>query len=916
MGSLFGITFLNPWLLSALLILPVLYFLLRVMPPPPKSVVLATSYFLEGLTTQKRTTSKTPWWLLLLRILILTCIIFAFAHPISNKNTDFASDAPLLIVLDNSWAGASNWSDIIGKGKEILRIAEETAQPAAILLTTPLGGEAETIFRDFQDAGSIYNFLSSQQPQPWEPEFSSLRKHAENIVDGSGATFKTVWLSSGIRYSGEQGVQQYLSAESKDISLFMPSPDRSPLVIKKSTSERKSDYIVQRAYGANDTTRRTLLGVGRQNTIFAQESFSFTGNALNAEVVLNLPENTSESDINKVRIAAHDSASGTYLLSGESSEKVVGIATGESSEQNLSLNDSSYYLSKALQPYATVVLEPFSEMVENGLEKISVLIMPDISSAPPEALQKLEKWVNQGGVLLRFAGPSMSQKDMLPVPVPIQKGERVMGGGLTWEGTQKLSMFPENSPFSDLSVTNDITVRKQILARPLNSKTSSVWAQLEDGTPFITASQKKAGLVAMVHTTADPSWSDFALSGLYVDVLRRFVEMGGSAEQVFDITEAGGRYLKPVRVLNGFGVMTDPPAYAESIKDTEFKRKRATSTTPPGLYSDGVVTAALNIGDYAPNPAPVTAAGENTNISYYTGEIQKDYKNALLTLAFILFLADWIIMIFMTRLWDSLTRHKLFSKSKMNLTSLLLAACLAVFFYPSVSKAQPSQNTLLENMSSLHLAYIESGSALKDSKMREGLRNLGDFLTKRTSVEPAGVRAIDLENDDILFYPFLYWIITPQTEILSASAVSKLQNYMNNGGIIVIDLENPRAVTEGSPELTNIFKVLNGLDIPPLSPLSKDHTLKRSFYLLDTLSGRYDSQEIWSGYNPSLSKDNVDTFILTGNDLAGRWASTNGSDYGGELAIRSGINLTLYALTGNYKSDQLHLPLILERLGQ
>ena len=162
MGSLFGITFLNPWLLSALLILPVLYFLLRVMPPPLKSVVLATSYFLEGLTTQKRTTSKTPWWLLLLRILIITCIIFAFAHPISNKNTDFASDAPLLIVLDNSWAGASNWSDIIGKGKEILRIAEETAQPAAILLTTPLGGEAETIFRDFQDAGSIYNFLSSQ----------------------------------------------------------------------------------------------------------------------------------------------------------------------------------------------------------------------------------------------------------------------------------------------------------------------------------------------------------------------------------------------------------------------------------------------------------------------------------------------------------------------------------------------------------------------------------------------------------------------------------------------------------------------------------------------------------------------------------------------------------------------------------
>ena len=219
-------------------------------------------------------------------------------------------------------------------------------------------------------------------------------------------------------------------------------------------------------------------------------------------------------------------------------------------------------------------------------------------------------------------------------------------------------------------------------------------------------------------------------------------------------------------------------------------------------------------------------------------------------------------------------------------------------------------------MSSLHLAYIESGSSLKDSKMREGLRNLGDFLTRRTSVEPAGVRAIDPENDDILFYPFLYWIITPETQILSAPAVSKLQNYMNNGGIIIVDLENPRALTEGSAELNSVFRVLNGLDIPPLSPLSKDHTLKRSFYLLDTLSGRYDSQEIWSGYNPSLSKDNVDTFIVTGNDLAGRWASAAVNDYGSELAIRSGVNLTMYALTGNYKSDQLHLPFILERLGQ
>ena len=35
-----------------------------------------------------------------------------------------------------------------------------------------------------------------------------------------------------------------------------------------------------------------------------------------------------------------------------------------------------------------------------------------------------------------------------------------------------------------------------------------------------------------------------------------------------------------------------------------------------------------------------------------------------------------------------------------------------------------------------------------------------------------------------------------------------------------------------------------------------------------------------------------------------------------EMAMRFGVNLVMYVLTGNYKSDQVHVPAILERLGQ
>ena len=34
------------------------------------------------------------------------------------------------------------------------------------------------------------------------------------------------------------------------------------------------------------------------------------------------------------------------------------------------------------------------------------------------------------------------------------------------------------------------------------------------------------------------------------------------------------------------------------------------------------------------------------------------------------------------------------------------------------------------------------------------------------------------------------------------------------------------------------------------------------------------------------------------------------------FAFRAGVNIVMYTLTGNYKADQVHVPALLERLGQ
>ena len=61
--------------------------------------------------------------------------------------------------------------------------------------------------------------------------------------------------------------------------------------------------------------------------------------------------------------------------------------------------------------------------------------------------------------------------------------------------------------------------------------------------------------------------------------------------------------------------------------------------------------------------------------------------------------------------------------------------------------------------------------------------------------------------------------------------------------------------------------------------------------------------------------------MIGSNDWASAWAVNElgrpvyavvpGGERQRELAYRVGINLVMYALTGNYKADQVHVPFIL-----
>src|SRR5690606_5784447 len=171
-----------------------------------------------------------------------------------------------------------------------------------------------------------------------------------------------------------------------------------------------------------------------------------------------------------------------------------------------------------------------AESVRRFIEQnVPMMILADVGNVAGEARDRLSNWVEEGGVLVRFAGPHLAATDDDLVPVKLRRGGRILGGSLSWEKPQPLTSFSRESPFAGMPVPNDVTVTRQVLAEPDASLTARTWASLADGTPLVTAQRRGKGAIVLFHVTADTRWSDLPISGSFVDMLRRIVGIAGSA---------------------------------------------------------------------------------------------------------------------------------------------------------------------------------------------------------------------------------------------------------------------------------------------------------------------------------------------------------------------------------------------------
>lgn len=912
MLSLGPIGLLTPWLLLGLAALPVIWWLLRVTPPAPSQVPFPPVRILRSLRTEEETPATTPLWLTILRLLLALLIVVGLAHPVLNPQGQDAGEAPLLLVVDDSWAAADGWSEretVIGN---LLTQAERAGEAVSILTTTARrDGEPMRPSR-LMPANEARQLAAVITPNAWSTDYAAAAAALNEIrFERQPAVH---WLADGLD-DGDAAVLARTLSGLGSLTVYSDNHPRLALLPPEAAPNGLSLRLMRPAGGAPAEHWLRVNALDGRVLARARAVFADGDAVADADVVLPIE---LRNDAISVSVESYRSAAGTVLLDERWRRRPIGLASGAGSEERAQpLLSPEHYLDRALAPFTDLRRGTIEELLERPL---SVIILADIGRLTDEQRQRLGQWVDNGGVLLRFAGPKLAQSGDDLVPVRLRAGRRALGGALSWSEPAPLAPFPQTSPFHGMTVPKDVFVRRQVLAEPSLDLPALTWARLADGTPLVTGKARGQGWLVLVHTTANADWSDLPLSGLFVRMLQRLTQLSRGVA-----ADNGDQPLPPLTALNGFGQTVAPPPSARPQPADGFDELAAGAEAPPGYYGNEQARRALNLTNgwrelKAAGPMAVAARQAS-----YAGVAEFDLKPWLLSAAVLLALVDILA---------SLALRGLLTGRRRGAMAAGLAGLVLLLAQPPPAHAQGSDQYALEATLETRLAYVLTGDNLVDETSRAGLIGLSDVLLRRTSIEPASPMAVNVEKDELAFFPLLYWPIVANHPTLSDRAIAKLSNFMRTGGTILFDtrvagLRVPgvaQTLGGGSPEADRLRRLLQRLDVPALVPVPEEHVLTKAFYLMQDFPGRYAGGRVWVEQRAGGVNDGVSAVIIGSNDWASAWAVDGGGRPiaavvpGGErqreMAFRFGVNLMMYTLTGNYKADQVHVPAILERLGQ
>jgi hypothetical protein len=903
----------TPWALAGFILLPAVWWLIRLTPMRPRHVRFPAIRLLAMIDHTRASAHTSPWWLIVLRLTIITLLVLAASEPVHNPAQRVLANGPLVLVIDDGWASAKSWPTRVKQTEGLVLQAERQNRNIMILTTAP---GLTPLPADVMSPAEAIEKIRSLQPKPWPVERLSI----VNAVNDPAFAFETagqvVWLSDGLqKYENGDELYQALVALARlgPVRLIEPLPGGEARALYTPRSVGDALYLpVRRAHGEG-ADAVTLVAYDDERRAIGNAVARFDEGNREAEAIFDLPLEL-RNRMASIRMDNERTAGSVVLMDERWRRRPVGLVSDSTLADDQPLLSDAYFLDRALAPVSDVFSGPLDDLLDR---EMAVLVMADPDDLSGDEQAKLESWIESGGVLLVFAGPRMADTSLAQsvssgplsglLPVSLRLGDRAMGGAMSWRRPAGVARFDVDSPFFGLTIADDVRVRRQVLAEPTLDLDDKTWARLADGTPLVTADTRGEGHTVLFHVGANAEWSTLPISGLFVEMLQRIVGMSRGVH-----TRGENAVLEPAFVLDGFGFLTVPTAGVSPLTAENLTETTVSPRHPPGFYGSDAGVRAFNLSTSLGALEPIIDTPPGVERGFYRQTQETDLVPWLLITAMTLFVVDLMISMGVASTLEKLR----FGSNR----ALGVSIFLGVMFAVTSSVNAADEEDFIDAANYTRLAYVASGDPDNDEISRLGLTGLSAVLAQRTAVELASPAAIDPEEDELVFYPLIYWPISRTSSIPSAEAAARINAFMANGGTILFDMQQSSAGA-GLGQLRRFARVL---DIPRLVPVPSDHVLTRAYYLMNDFPGRWTGGRVWVVPADERVNDGVSPVIAGGHHWAGAWALDEtsqplfavvpGGERQREFAFRFGVNLVMYVLTGNYKGDQVHLPAILDRL--
>jgi hypothetical protein len=876
-------SFATPLALAGLVLLPLLFFLFRLTPPPPRVIAFPPIALLQNLPGATRPPAHMPLLIRLLRLAAAALLILGFAGPSLNPPPPLAGTGPILLVIDNGWASAADWPRFTAAAARIISAAGAAHRLVALLPTAPPPTGPLSLIAA-ADATTAAATLAALTPLPWPPD----RAAAAALLRRTAPPATRLYLTDNIRTPSDRAFLTALHPTRILAATALP-----PLLGATALAPGGGLTV----HAISNPAHADVDALTEAGTLLASAPVNDHGDA-----TIDLPA-PLRRQIQRLVLSGSAAAGATHLMGTTDTADTAALHAGSANADTAYLG-TLYYLERALPAGTSIATGPLGPLIA---AKPGLLILADTPLAGAD-LSGARLYVAQGGILLRFAGPLTAAAPDPLNPDALLPGDRRLGGALTWTTPQPLAALPSTSPLAGLPPAPHATVSRQILADPQTLDPATIWGSLADGTPLILGRRIGQGVLIDILTTANTDWSSLALTGLYPALLTRL------------LAEANGTPLQTTAslplslALTGFGQLA-PPAGAARLSPADLPAAMPSPATPPGLYGTAGHELPLNLGDHL--PALQTADWPDA-VPLGAARPARDLGADLLTAALLLFTLDFAIS-----LWQRGARPR---RRAAFATGLALAATITLTGHAQAQSSPPPSAALQTT-----LAYIQGPDPALNQLTADGLNNLSAEVSARSSVNLATPVAVTPGTDDLAYYPMIYWFITPATAPPSAAGCAALAAYMAHGGLLVIDQPGGDAGTTGSgagfaPGAADARDHATAcLSLPPLEPLTTANVLAHSFFIIRGFPGRFTGAPVLIASPAARDADGVTPIIMAQNDWAGAWAADPlgdpeqtplpGGDAQRVIALRFGVNLVIYALTGDYKADQNAAPALLDRLG-